>query len=143
MFPGTTAFTCGHRLQRISWSVEIKLRSSHFSPARDVFFHLGKCQEVGAWAKINRGVLAGSIGVRVLAEVIGRRRRDKPPPRLSCNVVLRLVCVAPWVSVLFLTTNLDSTGAVSYLASYYPVLSMGLLLNCAHAGLIGRDWWRS
>jgi hypothetical protein len=83
------------------------------------------------------------LGLSVLAVVIGRKRHDKPQPALSGNLVLRLTCLAPWVSLLFLMTKLNTTGGVRYLAAYYPMLAMGLLLSSAQAGLIQRNWWRS
>jgi hypothetical protein len=75
--------------------------------------------------------------------VIGRGGRGKPLASLSCGLVTKLVCITPWLSLLFLMTKLSATGAVRYLAAYYPLLSMGLLLNSAQEGIVRRKWWRS
>jgi hypothetical protein len=40
-------------------------------------------------------------------------------------------------------TKLSYGGAVRYLASYYPLLSMGLLLSPAQGEVVRRKWWRS
>ena len=45
----------------------------------------------------------------------------------------RLVCLAPWVSLLYLMTKLSLSGSVRYLACYYPLLCAGLLLSPAQA----------
>ena len=83
------------------------------------------------------------LGLSVLAVVIGRRRRGNSLAAQSGDLVTRLVCIASWVSLLFVMTKLSQSSAVRYLAPYYPLLSMGLLRNPAHAGLARRPWWRS
>jgi hypothetical protein len=81
------------------------------------------------------------IGLSVLGVVL-RSGRNKSGPS-SGDLVTRLVCIAPWISVAYMMTKLNLGGGPRYLATYYPLLSMGLLLSPAQAGLIGRTWWRS
>ena len=83
------------------------------------------------------------LGLSLLAVVSGWRRRAKPQAVPSGNLVLWLVCLAPWVSLLYLMAKLDFRSGPRYLAAYYPFLGMGLLLSPAQAGLIRRNWWRS
>jgi hypothetical protein len=40
-------------------------------------------------------------------------------------------------------TKLNLSGSVRYLASYYPLLSMGLLISPAQGEVVRRKWWRS
>jgi hypothetical protein len=82
------------------------------------------------------------LGLSVLAVVIGRRRRDPRQAEPSGDLVTRLVCIAPWLSLLFVMTKLSLSGSVRYLAPYYPLLSMGLLLNAAQGGVVRQKWWR-
>ena len=55
----------------------------------------------------------------------GADGKTKPQAALPGDLVARLVCIAPWISLLFLMTKLNMSGAVRYLASYYPLLSHG------------------
>ena len=55
------------------------------------------------------------------------------------DLVMRLVCIAPWLSLLFMMTKLNLSGADRILAPYYPLLSMGLLLSPAQAELVRRS----
>ena len=82
------------------------------------------------------------LGLSLLAAVLGRRGRDKRAAP-SGDLVTRLVCIAPWFSLLYVMSKLNLSGVARYLASYYPLLSMGLLLSPAQAGLVRRIWWRS
>jgi hypothetical protein len=83
------------------------------------------------------------LGLSLLALAIERRRRAKPQAGASGNLVLRLVCLAPWVSLLYLMAKLDFVSGPRYLAAYYPLLAMGLLRSPVQAELIRRNWWRS
>ena len=83
------------------------------------------------------------LGLSLLAVLIGRGGRDKPPAARPCDLVTKLVCIAPWISLLFLMTKLNAMGSVRYLASYYPLLSMGLLLSATQGEIVRRKWWRS
>ena len=83
------------------------------------------------------------LGLSLLAVARGWRRRAKLPALPAGSRVLRLVCLAPWVSLLYAMTKLNLSSGPRFLASYYPLLSMGLLLSPAQAGLIRRNWWRS
>jgi hypothetical protein len=82
------------------------------------------------------------LGLSLLAVALKRRRRDRAQAALSGDRVARLVCIAPWLSLLYAMTKLNLTGAVRLLAPYYPLLGMGLLLSPAQAGLVRRGWWR-
>ena len=83
------------------------------------------------------------LGLSLLAVLIGRSRRDQPPSALPGDLVTKLVCLVSWISLLFMMTKLSAMGSVRYLASYYPLLIMGLLLSPAQAGVVRRQWWRS
>jgi hypothetical protein len=82
------------------------------------------------------------MGLSLLAVAFEWRRRVKRSAVPTANLSLRLLCLAPWVSMLYLLSKLDFCSGPRYLAAYYPLLSMGLLLNPTHAGLVRRNWWR-
>lgn len=82
------------------------------------------------------------LGLSVLAVVLGRRRQHKPRAVLSRDLVMRLVCVAPWLSLLFTITNWNLTCLDRILAPYYPLLSMGLLISRTQLELVRQAWWR-
>jgi hypothetical protein len=103
--------------------------------------HLPELQvEEGAGAGFGITIL---LGLSLIAVVIGWRRRAKPQTVPSGNLVLRLVCLAPWVSLLYLMAKLDFRSGPRYLAAYYPLLSMGLLISPTQLELVRRNWWRS
>jgi hypothetical protein len=83
------------------------------------------------------------LGLSLLAVLIGRRQQGQPPVALRGDLVTKLVCLVPWLSLLYVMRKLSFEGSVRYLASYYPLLCMGLLLSPAHDGLVRRTWWRS
>ena len=83
------------------------------------------------------------LGLSLVAVVIRRRRRTRPEVARSGDLVTRLVCLSAWVSLLYAMSKLNLTSGPRYLASYYPLLMMGLLLSPAQAGLLRRAWWRS
>jgi hypothetical protein len=60
-------------------------------------------------------------------------------PRLLHS--LGLVCLAPWISLLFVIAMINF-GGVRYLTCYVPLLIMGLLREPAQAGLTRRRWWQ-
>ena len=121
-------------------SLAALFRKNHFEPGA-ANWHLPEMQ-VEESAGLGFGVTI-LLGLSLLAVVLGRRGRDKPPAAPSGDLVTRLVCVAPWVSLLFLMTKLSLSGSVRYLAPYYPLLCMGLLLSPTQAALVRRSWWRS
>ena len=83
------------------------------------------------------------LGLSLLAVLLGRRGRDKPSAALPGDLVTKLVCIAPWFSVFYVMTKLSYSGSVRYLACYYPLLGMGLLLSPAQGEIVRRKWWRS
>ena len=83
------------------------------------------------------------LGLSVLAVMFGRRPRDARRAGPPSDLFMKLICIAPWLSLLFLMTKLSFGGAVRYLASYYPLLGMGLLLSPAQGEIVRRKWWRS
>jgi hypothetical protein len=103
-------------------------------------FHLPEIQ-VEESAGVGFGVMM-LLGLSLVAACWWRRGRDKQAGP-SGDLVTRLVCIAPWISLLFLMAKLNLSGVTRYLAPYYPLLSMGLLLSPAQAGLTRRGWWRS
>jgi cytochrome b561 len=83
------------------------------------------------------------LGLSLLAVVLRQRRRDRGPAARSGDRVTRWVCLAAWLSLLFVMTKLNLNGSIRYLASYYPLLGMGLLISPAQEEVIRRKWWRS
>jgi hypothetical protein len=83
------------------------------------------------------------LGLSVLAALTGHRERDQRPTATRADLVARLVCIAPWISLLSVMVKLSLDGAVRYLAAFYPLLSMGLLLSPIHAGVVRRTWWKA
>ena len=88
------------------------------------------------------------FGVTVLfalsvAAVLLRHRRKESGSALAGNDLwTRLLCFAPWISLLYLMSKLNMTGAVRYLAAYYPLLAMGLLRLPGHDVVVRQRWWR-
>jgi hypothetical protein len=82
------------------------------------------------------------LGLSLGAILFRRCKHDTPQGARCENPVSRMVCIAPWLSLLYLMSKWNLTGAERILAPYYPLLCMGLLLSPAHAGLIRRRWWR-
>jgi hypothetical protein len=82
------------------------------------------------------------LGLSLLAPLL-RRGPGYARAAPQRDLVTRLVCIAPWGSLLFLMTQLAIFGAVRYLAPYYPLLIMGLLLSPVQSGIVRRRWWRS
>jgi len=83
------------------------------------------------------------LGLSLVAVVLVRRGRTMPQAAPSGKLVLRLVCLAPWVSLLYAMAKLNLSSGARFMASYYPLLAMGLLLSPCQAVLIRRRWWRS
>ncbi len=103
--------------------------------------HLSELQvEEGAGAGFGITIL---LGVSLLAVVIGSKRRAAPRSGTSGTLVPRLLCLAPWVSLLYLMAKLNFGSGPRYFAAYYPLLIMGLLRSPAQAELVRRKWWRS
>jgi hypothetical protein len=121
-------------------SLAALFRKYQFEPGA-VNWHLEETQ-VEESAGLGFGVTI-LLGLSLLAVLLGRRGRDRPPAAPPGDLVAKLVCITPWLSLLFVMTKLYSMGSVRYLASYYPLLSMGLLLSPAQGEVVGRKWWRS
>lgn len=83
------------------------------------------------------------LGLSLLAVVIRRGRHPRPELGRSGDLVKRLVCLSAWVSLIYAMSKLSLSSGPRYLAAYYPLLMMGLLLGPAQAGLVRRSWWRS
>jgi hypothetical protein len=82
------------------------------------------------------------LGLSLWVVLIGLRRRDQARAAPPCDLVAKAVCLAPWLSLLFVMAKLNAMGSARYLASYYPLLSMGLLLSPAQGEIVRRKWWR-
>jgi hypothetical protein len=82
------------------------------------------------------------VGLSFLAVVIGHRQRGGPQAAPSGNLGRRLVCLAPWISLFYAMTKLNLSSGPRFLAPYYPLLSLGLLLSPFQAAVIRRRWWR-
>jgi hypothetical protein len=82
------------------------------------------------------------LGLSVLAVVFGRWRQVKLQAARFRDPVLRLVCVAPWLSLLCMMTKWNLTGLDRILTPYYPLLSMGLLISPTQLELVRRTWWQ-
>jgi hypothetical protein len=116
------------------------LLQRHFEPEA-AHWRLPEIQvEEGAGLGFGMTIL---LGLSLLAVAFEWRRRVKRPAVPPGNLVLRLVCLAPWVSLLYAMRKLGLSSGPRFLAPYYPLLSMGLLLAPAQAELIRRKWWRS
>jgi hypothetical protein len=98
--------------------------------------------QVEEWAGLGFG-LTILLGLSLLAVTFEWRRGLKRPAGSPGNRVLWLVCLAPWVSLLYAMKTLGLSSGPRFLAPYYPLLAMGLLLGSAQGGLIRRKWWRS
>lgn len=83
------------------------------------------------------------VGLSVLAVILGRKRLAGPTAARPADPVGRLICLASWVSLLYAMAKLNLSGGPRYLANYYCLLSMGLLLSPAQAVLVRARWWRS
>jgi hypothetical protein len=120
-------------------SLPPRFKQYGFEPSA-VNWHLPETQEEeSAGAGFGVTIL---LGLSLLAVLLRRRGREQAAAP-SGDLVTRLVCIAPWVSVLVLMAKLNLSGVTRYLAAYYPLLIMGLLLSPAQAGLVRRTWWRS
>ena len=82
------------------------------------------------------------LGLSVLWVMTASRRRDKPLVAPSGDSVMWWVCIAPWLSLLYMMTKWNLTGAERILAPYYPLLAMGLLVSPRQLELVRRSWWR-
>ena len=83
------------------------------------------------------------LGLSFLAATLVRSQRAKLQAVPSGHLVRRLACLAPWVSLFYAMMKLNLSSGPRFLAPYYPLLSMGLLLTPAQAGLVKRRWWRA
>jgi hypothetical protein len=92
----------------------------------------------------NSGLGFGVMMLLIMTAVsvaITRRRRPKaagPPGEL----LPRLVCIAPWVGLVYTMSQLGLSSGARYLAPYYPLLLMGFLRGGAQAELVRQKWWR-
>src|SRR5262249_5263363 len=120
-------------------SLSALLQKHHFEPWA-ANWHLPELQaEESAGLGFGITIL---LGLSLLAISLGRGRSSEPRAARSTDLIQRLVCLAPWVSLFYVMTKLNLSSAVRYLAAYYPLLCAGLLLSPRHAGLVGRTWWR-
>jgi hypothetical protein len=79
-----------------------------------------------------------------LLAVAFRRGSDRGPPwGARANPDIWLLCMAPWVSLLYLMAKLGLSGAGRYLAPYYLLLIVGFLRNAGHEPLTRQRWWRT
>ncbi|HVM51461.1 MAG TPA: hypothetical protein VMU04_25745 [Candidatus Acidoferrum sp.] len=81
------------------------------------------------------------LGLSLLAVFCGRGSRDKGAAG-SVAPATRWVCWAPWISLLVLMAKLSISCLPRYVAPFYPLLVMGLLLGPAQGALVRRGWWR-
>ena len=83
------------------------------------------------------------LGLSVAVAGARRARGLNPagPPR--GGLWERLLCLAPWVSLVFVLGKLGISCGARYLAPYYFLLAMGLLRQDGQDGLWKRGWWRA
>jgi hypothetical protein len=112
----------------------------HFEPYA-VNWHLDETQ-VEESAGLGFGVVI-LLGLSLLAAGLRRRATDASPAALPRDPVGRWVCWASWVSFFCLMTTLSLSGAVRYLACYYPFLCASLLRSPRQAAVVRRRWWRA
>jgi hypothetical protein len=78
-------------------------------------------------------------GLSLVSVVRRWKQLGKPLPE---GLFLRLIWISPWISLLYLMAKLNMSGAARFLAPYYPLLMMGLLVSDAHSVLVRKLWWR-
>jgi len=120
-------------------SLAALFRKYPFEPGA-VDWHLGEIQ-VEEEAGLGFGITSLLL-LSLLAGFLGRRRGETAS-RKGNDLFLRVLCLAPWVSLLFLMTQLNANGSVRYLASYCPLVIMGLLRGSAQSAVVRRKWWRA
>jgi hypothetical protein len=81
-------------------------------------------------------MLAGLVAVAA-----GWQRRKRPVPA-DDDWWLRLVCIAPWLGLMYTMSQLGLSSGARYLAPYYPLLLMGFLRGEGQAALTAQKWWR-
>jgi hypothetical protein len=81
------------------------------------------------------------LAASLIAVALNRRRRLATVPA-SGDLWLRMVCVAPWVALIYTMSKLGLSSGARYMAPYYPLLLMGLLRGGRHAELVRQKWWR-
>jgi len=115
------------------------LLQAHFEP-REAHWTLEEIQ-VEETAGLGFGLTA-LLALSLCA--VRRMRKQNAGARASTSgdEVLRLVCLAPWISLLFVIAMINF-GGVRYLTCYVPLLIMGLLREPAQAWLTRRRWWQS
>jgi hypothetical protein len=82
------------------------------------------------------------LGLGMLAIFLGNRKAGKAEVAPFGEPVMRVLCIAPWLSLLYMLTNWNLTCLDRILAPYYPLLVMSLLLSPRQVELVRRAWWR-
>ncbi len=104
-------------------------------------WHLGEMQ-IEEGAGLGFGVTL-VFALSVIAAGFQWLRRSKSPSTPSQVPLLsRLVCVLPWVSLLYVMSKMGLSGGARYLTPYYLLLMMGWLCGDVHARLVRYKWWR-
>jgi hypothetical protein len=123
----------------IPGSLAARFRAQNFEPmAADG--HLDELQ-VEDSAGLGFGITT-LLGLSLLA-VVARRRRGQVPAAAPDRMVVRLICLGSWVSLFYIAMMSSKGGAVRYLAAFYPLLSIGLLLSPDQSRVVKRTWWRA
>jgi len=111
---------------------------THFTQF-EVFGHLGR-----SVSETTAGIGLG-IAVLTLASILAAgRQRHLPVPdeKQTANWYLRLLCLAPWMSLLVFMAKVGSYQNARYLAPYYVLLLPAILADARQVQLTRRRWWR-
>jgi hypothetical protein len=81
------------------------------------------------------------LAASLAAVALNHRRRPATAPA-SGDWWLKMICIAPWVALIYTMSKLGLSSGARYMAPYYPLLLMGLLRGGAHAQLVKQKWWR-
>lgn len=101
-----------------------------------------------SFGRLNRSVsqVSAGLGLSVIAVVIAsllalgrRRRRAGQGYRLGLGT---LIGGAAWLALLAFMAKVGACQNARYLAAYYPLLLLPVLLHPGMAGLVRRRWWQ-
>jgi hypothetical protein len=111
---------------------------SHFR-SFELFGHLGNG---ASETTVGIGLWIVTLTLISLFAVRRYRRRSEASGRLRLGWYLWLVCLAPWLSLLFFLAKVGTYQNARHAASYYVFLFPLLLIQPGHSFLVRRRWWQ-